>query len=727
MASAMGRTPVGDPMALTQHYLLQFLRLLLISSVAAPVILFTFFAWLSYQTAVHTAHDRADRLAAIIREHALKVFETIGLTLENVDHQLQNLTWEEIRTSEMLWDQLRAIQERSAQIGAIFIMPANGIVALTTRVRPVAPIDFSDRDYFMAQRESGHGLYLGRAYIGKISSEPIFNFSIRKSSASGQFDGIVGVSAYVSYFQDYYRAVGIGKDNFAVKLLRDDGQVLVRYPSVANRLEIPSDSELLKGVHRSEKGNFLAHSPIDGIERIEGYAKVPGYPVYAVYGIDKNAIVQQWLYKIIPGAILAMLAAFALSSLCWIALRNARLQQHCLHALDDANHKLNSEMERRERAEASLLQTQRLEAVGQLTGGIAHDFNNLLMVISGNLELAERRPDDQNALRRKLKSIRYATDRAKALTQQLLGFARRHSSDANTVDLNHVLEKAKTLITYSVPQAIALNFELSEHTCPVRVDVSEFEAAVLNLVGNARDAMPIGGTLTISTGASAAAIKPSEGRVELRVRDTGQGMSPEILSRVFEPFYTTKEIGKGTGLGLSQVYGFVKQSGGLIDIQSEVGRGTCVTLSFPRSADDPIDVKMAKSSLALSAQALTILVAEDKPEVRQVSVAMLEDLGHQVLVARNSTEALALLNAGYPIDLLFADVTLGDGMSGLELAERAVALFPTLTVLLTTGHPGRADLLTQNDFMVLTKPYTRDGLADALKQLSRASRLQAGA
>lgn len=527
----------------------------------------------------------------------------------------------------------------------------------------------------------------------------------------------------MSYFLDYYRAIGVAADNFAITLLREDGQVLVRYPAAADLRQIPSDSELLKRLQTADKGNFTALSPIDGTERIVGYAKVRPYPVYAVYGIDKNAIAWRWFYGIVPGATLALLAALALSSLCWIALRNARQQQYSLNALDDANRRLHIEMERRERAEASLMQTQRLEAVGQLTGGIAHDFNNLLMVISGNLELAERRADDVSALKRKLKSIRYATDRAKALTQQLLGFARRYSHDANTVDLNDALEKAKTLISFALPQNVALIFELSKSPCPVQVDVSEFEAAVLNLVSNARDAMPAGGTLTISTHLP----DLPNASVELRIRDTGQGMSSDTLHRVFEPFFTTKEKGKGTGLGLSQVYGFVQQAGGSIDLQSELNRGTCVTITFPKSSDVPVEVEATRTSLAHPENTLTILVVENQREVRQVSTAMLEDLGHQVLVARNAAEALALLNAGYPIDLVFTDIGLADGMSGLELAEQATSSFPTLKVLLTTGHPGRADLLRQNEFAVLAKPYTRDGLSAALKNIAYGIRFQVGA
>ena len=217
----------------------RFLKLLLVASIAVPAALFAFFSWLSYETAMQTAHDRADRLAAIVREHALKVFETITLTLENVDHRLKNASWDEIRTSKELWDQLSKLSERSDQVGAIFVSPAGGSTALTTRVFPAPSVDFSDRDYLIEQKDNDRGLYIGRAYVGKISGEPIFNFSIRKSSPTGAFDGVIGISAYVSYFRDYYNSIGLPSDNFAITLLREDGQILVRSPS-GSSLEIPT-------------------------------------------------------------------------------------------------------------------------------------------------------------------------------------------------------------------------------------------------------------------------------------------------------------------------------------------------------------------------------------------------------------------------------------------------------------------------------------------------------
>jgi len=323
---------------------------------------------------------------------------------------------------------------------------------------------------------------------------------------------------------------------------------------------------------------------------------------------------------------------------------------------------------------------------------------------------------------RLLRSIRYASERATSLTRQLLAFSRRHMLNPKTVSLTIALERTRMLIEHSVPESITLTFDVTEDPCPVRVDVSEFEAAVLNLVVNARDAMPNGGTLKFATRevAFAAAEEAPQGNpgryVELRIADSGYGMPPETLARVYEPFFTTKEVGKGTGLGLSQVYGFAKQSGGSVSIHSEVGRGTRVSIFLPRSRELPAEDGDPLAAVPNLAKPATILVVEDDAEVRKTSVAMLQDLGHQILIARNAAEALALVKAGDPIDVLFTDVVMPGGMDGIELARQAVAVAPTLKVLVTTGYPGHVELL-RNKFAVLAKPFTRVDLELLIRSL----------
>ena len=323
-----------------------------------------------------------------------------------------------------------------------------------------------------------------------------------------------------------------------------------------------------------------------------------------------------------------------------------------------------------------------------------------------------------------LKSIRYASDRAANLTRQLLAFSRRHMLNPKAVDLNGVLERTRVLIEHCVPENIVLDFDLSADLCPVRIDVSEFEAAVLNLVVNARDAMPEGGTLKFTSrntsfaDGDANAPQGKPGRyIALRIEDTGYGMPPDTLARVYEPFFTTKEVGKGTGLGLSQVYGFAKQSGGSVSIESMVGRGTQVSIFLPRSSEAIAEDGNPLAAMPKLERPVTILVVEDDPEVRKTSIAMLQDLGHQILIARNAAEALALVKeAADPIDILFTDVVMPGGMSGIELANAAIAVSPALKVLITTGYPGHVELL-RNEFAVLPKPFTRLDLELLIRSL----------
>ena len=705
--------------------LLKLIRAMLVASLVVPLVVFGLFAWHSYNETVRSAQDRAQRFASVVQEHTLKVFETIGLVLQATDQKIKGVSAETLSTSKELWEDVRKLEQSSEQAASIFVVDRNGFNLFTTRAFPPPNTDFSDRDYYYEQRRAPHGLYIGQSYLGKISNQQIFNFSIRRGSTDGSFDGVIGVSAFVDYFEDFYRSLGMADDNFAVALVRDDGSIMVRYPSlIAGSIKIPPDSAVMLLLKGGESGTFFARSPFNGTDRLYGFEKVRGFPVYAVFGIDHRAVTWAWLETVALGAALTLAVSFCLFATAWFALKRAKQEALAVANLTAATQKLEQEIKKRRRAEDSLLQAQRLEAVGQLTGGIAHDFNNLLTIISGNLDLADRRTD-LNAIRRLLKSIRYASDRAATLTRQLLTFSRRNMLNPKTVSLNKVLARTRVLIEHTIPENMEVEYELGADVFPALIDVSEFEAAVLNMVVNSRDAMPNGGRIKVilrevnlPTSERNANVPPvAPGRyIELSIEDTGSGMAPDVLARVYEPFFTTKDVGKGTGLGLSQVYGFVQQSGGSISIQSEVDRGTRVSIYLPRSQEPIASESEPLAGMPKPGQQVTVLIVEDDADVRQTSIAMLQDLGHNILIARNGAEALALVQAGNPIDILFTDMVMPGGMSGLELANQAVAVSPSLRVLITTGYPAHPGLV-RNEFAVLPKPFNRRDLELLVRSL----------
>ena len=590
------------------------------------------------------------------------------------------------------------MQQSLDQIDSIFATDRNGKNILTTRAYPAPPTDFSDRDYFLAQKNANtRGLYVGQAYMGRISNKPIFNFSLPRSSEGGEFDGVIGISAYTDYFEKFYASVGDASDNFSIALVREDGHVLVRYPADGNFQ--PRQISFVEAIQNRTHASVSAVSPFDGLERLITFVKVKGFPVYAAYGIDRASLLQQWHSRVGLFGLLAATVAFLMLSTTWVAYRRA---------VEEA------------RTRTSALQAQRLEAVGQLTGGVAHDFNNLLTIISGNLELAERRTD-LDGIRRMHKTIRHAVDRGAGLTRQLLAFSRRQPLNPQTLDINPILETAQSWIGRGMTESIQLGFDLAGGLWAVRLDPGEFEAALLNLAVNARDAMPNGGKLTfVSRNAQLSesdiarlglSLLPGQ-YVEVSIEDTGTGMAPEVLARVYEPFFTTKEIGKGTGLGLSQVYGFVQQSGGGVLIRSEPGKGTCVTLYLPRS-NEPVAVEPPAVSEQDVRGSGIVLLVEDNDEVRMLTTTMLQDLGYTPVVARSGVEALAMLRAGEPIDLILSDIVMPRGISGVDLARQAATSRPEIKVLLTTGLPdGRA-----LQFPVLPKPFSNLELGVAIKQV----------
>ncbi|HLL29120.1 MAG TPA: response regulator [Xanthobacteraceae bacterium] len=400
--------------------------------------------------------------------------------------------------------------------------------------------------------------------------------------------------------------------------------------------------------------------------------------------------------------------------------------------LNETNARLRAEILERARAEEALRQAHKMEALGHLTGGVAHDFNNLLTVVIGNVEAIQRRlgSNGDAAIRSYTEFAMQGAKRAAGLTQRLLAFARGQPLEPKSTDINKLLSGMSELFARTLGEHIAMKTVFARALWPTAVDPNQLESVLLNLAANSRDAMPEGGTFTIETGnayLNAAPdisphpdVMPGE-YVLVSVSDTGIGMSRETLARVFEPFFTTKPLGQGTGLGLSQLYGFVKQSGGHVDIESDEGKGTAVKIYLPRLSDEIVTEGPKAEEVAPESESQeTVLAVEDDEDVRRYAVGMLRELGYNVIEAADGAAALRLIETHPDIRFLFTDVGLPGGYNGRELANEALKRRPYLKVLFTTGygrdgiiHEGRLDPGVQ----LITKPFTFDEFADKIRKV----------
>ena len=377
----------------------------------------------------------------------------------------------------------------------------------------------------------------------------------------------------------------------------------------------------------------------------------------------------------------------------------------------------------REAAEAQIRQMQKMETIGQLTGGIAHDFNNMLAVVIGSLEMARRRLDEPERMLASIGSAEEGAKRASQLVTRLLAFSRQQALEPRALDANGLVAGMSDLLRRTLGEAVVVETVLADDLWRCFVDASQLENTVLNLAVNARDAMSKGGRLTIETAngdideryaRSRGDVEPGQ-YVMISVTDTGTGMPPEVIERVFDPFFTTKEVGKGTGLGLSQVYGFVKQSGGHVAVYSEVGAGTTIRLYLPRNMGAEIaaaDGTIGPETPTARAEEI-VLVVEDEPGVRHMSVDALRELGYTVVQASDARQALSLLEVQPRIDLLFTDIVMPE-MNGRQLAEAARAVRPDLKVVYTTGHARNAVIhngMVEAGVALLSKPFTLSALA----------------
>jgi PAS domain S-box-containing protein len=394
-----------------------------------------------------------------------------------------------------------------------------------------------------------------------------------------------------------------------------------------------------------------------------------------------------------------------------------------INILRDATERRDAE-EKLVQAREQLAMSQKMEAIGKLTGGIAHDFNNLLMIIGGSAQIFARLLDPK--LPRAIEAIQTAAKRGESLTRQLLTFSRHQHLSPTIVDLNAAIKNMRTMIESSLRGNIVYNENIGEGVSWIKVDLAELELAIVNIAVNARDAMPNGGTFSLSVNAVTVDQEIGDKRLgdsffAIAFSDTGTGIPPNLLSKMFDPFFTTKEVGKGTGLGLSQVYGFAHQAGGTVTADSTVGQGTTITVYLPSCADEQITSKehSAASAKSRQPQRQTVLVVDDSADVADVTSSLFEHLGYDTIYRDSAEAALKLLEAGTKVDLVFSDIVMPGTIDGVGLAREIRSRYPNLPIALTTGYSDAAKAAPPN-LRILRKPFDTEALRDFIQEITPA-------
>ncbi|MGA7024929.1 MAG: response regulator [Pseudolabrys sp.] len=694
---------------------LRLLKTMLVASIVIPVAIFSYAGWINYQNALTRADEELAGSLNILSQHASGIFQSVDLTFAAVDAIVGDLTDEQIKASDQaLHQQLGKLEKSVKAIDAILVADRNGHTIVSSAVFPIPTgLDVADRDYFQAQVERDAGTYVSAASRSRVRQEDFFGVSRRRSVRDGQFNGIIMISITPKVFAEFYRQLA-GDTAASFTLSKSDGAILARYPMPAGDVtHFRPDSGFMLSVVDHPEGGFVTTSySVDDLQRRFAYLKLGYADLYLSDGLPIDSILYGWMRTMASHLVFGIPATLVLFTLVLLAMRGTRA--------------LYAEAERRDMAEQALRQSQKMEAVGQLTGGVAHDFNNLLTIIIGNLGIAKRGVVEARA-ERALNNALVGAERAAQLTQRLLAFSRRQPLNPRVLDINKLIVAISDLLTRTLGENIELETISGAGLWNVEVDASEMESTLLNLALNARDAMPTGGKLTIETSNAYLddeycreheGILPGQ-YILVAITDSGAGMSAETIDRAFEPFFTTKEAGKGTGLGLSQVYGFMKQSGGHVKIYSESGEGTTIKLYLPRREGNELVISGDDDLNSERGGGETILIVEDDDGVRQYASEILRDLNYQIIEAKDSATALRLLDADKKFDLLLTDVVL-PGKNGRELANEVERRRPGTKIIFMTGysrnaivHHGRLDAGIE----LIPKPLTERVLARKIRQV----------
>jgi two-component system NtrC family sensor kinase len=688
------------------------------ASLALPVALFVFASAVSWNSTLDTADRQIERTLDVVHEHALKVFETIDRSLSEINEIIRGIPDAGIASREQaLHLRLKQLADSLPQLKSAWIFDAHGHALVNSLVSPPPAIDFSDREYFKTHIDKDIGIFIGNALTPRAPYQgaAFFSVSRRRQSEDGSFAGVIQASVLPEYFENFYGRIGRDPGSFFALGLTD-GTVLARFPVLERDVRIDRNGPVGQKIAASPRvGLVTVTSPADGVERRLGYQRLAEYPVYISAGLETSAIRSRWLATMSQHLIFGLPATALLFLILALALRRTR--------------RLYAEASRRLEAEEALKHGQRLEALGQLTGGVAHDFNNLLTVIRASVDLLRLPHLTEQRRLRYIEAISDTVGRAAKLTAQLLAFARRQTLKPEVFDVGQCVQTLNEMIGTLTGSPIEIVTRVPDEPCFVNADAGQFETALINMAVNARDAMGGEGRLTITVRTVAELPGPAErstslrGYVAVSVDDTGVGIPHDQFGRIFEPFFTTKEVGQGTGLGLSQVFGFARQSGGEVVVESEVGTGSSFTLYLPRVLHDQRPQQVAaEDATPIDGHGMSVLVVEDNIEVGTFATDALTELGYATTLVGNAMDALAELTRNAErFDVVFTDVVM-PGMTGIDLAREIRRRHFDLPVVLTSGY---SHMLSQNGsygFELLQKPYSIAQLSRVLSKVGRTEK-----
>ena len=646
----------------------------------------------------------------MVDEQAVKVMDLNKTMAREIVEFLGDSDDGQIRQHESeLHKRLQDIGGNFPQVAAISVFGADGRLLVSSGLSPVPIVSIAGREDFHSARDIRPNTYFSLPMRAAATGTDVFNSTLARTSSDGRFLGVISVALRRDYFSNFYRELVDGDSALTIGLYRRDINILVRYPAVAPTV-VPSTTTPLARAFRENRRSGMVRmlTTVDGSEKLFAFRHVADYPLYVASGFKTDAISQQWWQHYLVIAGIAALPCLAVWLLVLYSLRR-------LEAERSAWERWQGEVAMRMSAEASSRQLRRMGALGNLVANVAHDFNNLLMVVTANMQLARNKKF--NNVEREVLAVEKATSGAESLARRLMSVARKQPLKQTSVELWTWLPAAADIVRAALNEKITLRIDVASDVWRILVDANELEFAVINIAVNAKDAMPLGGQFKVNVHNVRLTLKhdavlPGE-YVCLDFHDNGEGMSPEVAQRAFEPLFTTKAQGEGTGLGLAQVLAMCENAGGSARIQSTVGQGTHIQLYIPRYQGGPEPVSPAVRALTTTDKARehgSVLLVEDNEDVAAGMTAVLEVFGCSVRHEITADNAYAVLVEGGTFDLILSDIQMPGKLNGIDLAEEVQTRWPGQRIALMTGYADEIERARRLKVTILSKPFNIDDL-----------------